>query len=151
MTWLDYGSDSPAYDPTGSCARLAEIEVDVSPDTTTVVIHGELDLVSMAVLAARLAVALRRRPRRLVLDMAGTTFMDCACARMLASAAQFVPEFKPVIRQPGPAVRRILQLTELDACFEIEELPRGRVGSEHERFAARRTPCSARARQAPVR
>jgi anti-anti-sigma factor len=98
--------------------------VDVTPESATVVIGGELDLVSMPVLAARLSVVLRRRPRRLILDMAGTTFMDCACARLLASAGQFLPDYKPVIRQPTSAVRRVLQLTGLDAEFEIEELPR---------------------------
>jgi anti-anti-sigma factor len=85
MTWLDSGSNSPAYHPAGSYARPVEIEVDVSADAATVLISGELDLVSMPVLAARLPVVLRQRPRRLIFDMAGTTFMDCACARLLAS------------------------------------------------------------------
>jgi anti-anti-sigma factor len=97
--------------------------VDVSPDTATVLISGELDLVSMPVLAARLSVVLRQRPRRLVFDMAGTTFMDCGCARLLAHAGQFLRDDKPVIRHPGPAIRRVLGLTGLDAGFEIEELP----------------------------
>jgi len=126
MTWHDSGSDSPADHPAGSYARPVVIEVDVGPDTTTVLISGELDLVSMPVLAARLSVVLRERPRRLIFDMAGTSFMDCACARLLASAGQFLPDYKPVIRQPGSAVRRVLELTGLDAKFEIEELP-GRV------------------------
>jgi anti-anti-sigma factor len=123
MTWLDSGSDSPACRPAGSCARPVAIEVDVSLDTATVLISGELDLVSMPVLAARLSVVLRQRPRRLVLDMAGTTFMDCGCARLLASAGRFLPDYRPVIRHPGPAIRRVLELTGLDAEFDFEGLP----------------------------
>jgi anti-anti-sigma factor len=123
MMCLDPGSDSPSPAQAGPDARSLAIQVDVTPERATVVVGGELDLVSMPVLAARLSVVLRRRPRRLILDMAGTTFMDCACARLLASAGQFLPDYKPVIRQPTSAVRRVLQLTGLDAEFEIEELP----------------------------
>jgi anti-anti-sigma factor len=122
MMWLDSGSGSPADHPAGSCVRLVEIEVDVSPDTATMLISGELDLVSMPVLAARLSVVLRQRPRRLIFDMAGTTFMDCACARLLASAGRLLPGRRPVIRRPRSATRRVLELTGLDAEFEIEEL-----------------------------
>ena len=121
MTWLDSGSDSSAHDPAGPSAYSVKIEVDVSPGTATVVISGELDLASMPVLAARMSVILRRRPRRLILDLAGTTFMDCASARMLASAGRLFPDDRPVIRRPGPAVRRVLEVTGLDAEFEIEE------------------------------
>jgi anti-anti-sigma factor len=123
MTWLDSGCDSPGDHPAGPDARSVAIEVDVGPDTTTVLISGELDLVSMPVLAARLSVVLRRRPRRLIFDMAGATFMDCGCARLLASVGQFVLDYKPVIRHPRSAIRRVLELTGLDAEFEIEELP----------------------------
>jgi anti-anti-sigma factor len=123
MMCLDPGSDSPSPAQAGPNARSLAIQVDVTPERATVVIGGELDLVSMPVLAARLSVVLRRRPRRLVLDMAGTTFMDCACTRLLASAGQFLPDYKPVIRRPTSAVRRVLQLTGLDTEFEIEELP----------------------------
>jgi anti-anti-sigma factor len=123
MMCLDPGSDSPSPAQAEPNTRSLAIQVDVTPESATVVIGGELDLVSMPVLAARLSVVLRRRPRRLILDMAGTTFMDCACTRLLASASQFLPDYKPVIRQPTSAVRRVLQLTGLDAEFEIEQLP----------------------------
>ena len=63
----------------------------MSQDTTTVVITGELDLTTRWVLAERLSLILGTRPRRLVLDMAGTGFMDCGSARLIASAARFCP------------------------------------------------------------
>lgn len=135
MMCLDPGSDPPSAAQAGPNARSLAIQVDVTPERATVVIGGELDLVSMPVLAARLSVVLRRRPRRLILDMAGTTFMDCACTRLLASAGQFLPDYRPVIRQPTSAVRRVLQLTGLEAEFEIEELPgRGRATVQAQSF-----------------
>ena len=121
MTWLYFPSDPPAYRPSGRQGPLMVIEVDVSQDTTTVVITGELDFTTRPVLAERLSLILRARPRRLVLDMAGTCFMDCGSARLIVSAAQFLPEGRrPIIRHPSRAVRRVLELTGLDAECEIE-------------------------------
>jgi anti-anti-sigma factor len=96
------------------------IEV-ISQDMTTVVITGELDLTTRPALAERLSLIIRTRPRRLVLDMAGTCFMDCGSARLIVSAAQLLPEGRrPIIRHPSRAVRRVLELTGLDAECEIE-------------------------------
>jgi anti-sigma B factor antagonist len=102
-------------------AALLMIEVDVSPEGVTMVIAGELDLTTRPVLAERLSAVLCTGPRRLVLDMAGTCFMDCGSARLIVSAAQFLPEGRrPIIRHPSRAVRRVLELTGLDAECEIE-------------------------------
>jgi anti-anti-sigma factor len=100
------------------------IEVDARPGTTTVVIKGELDLVTMPYLAEQLALIARDRPGRLVFDLTGTCFMDCASARLIVRAGQ---GRRPVIRHPGPIVRRILELTGLEAHCEIEELAVGRI------------------------
>jgi anti-sigma B factor antagonist len=103
------------------------IEVDVRPGTTTVVIKGELDLVTMPYLAEQLALMPRDNPGRLVFDLAGTSFMDCGSARLIAAAGQRLADGRrPVIRRPGPAVLRILELTGLDARCEIEGLAVGR-------------------------
>ena len=97
------------------------IEVKARPGVTTIVVKGELDLVTMPYLAARLALATRDRPGRLVFDLGGTHFMDCGSARLIAGAGQRLPGGgRPVIRRPGPGVRRVLELTGLDAHCEIE-------------------------------
>lgn len=120
MTWLYFPSDPPAHRPSGLPGALMVIEV-ISQDMTTVVITGELDLTTRPALAERLSLIMRTRPRRLVLDMAGTCFMDCGSARLIVSAAQFLPEGRrPIIRHPSRAVRRVLELTGLDAECEIE-------------------------------
>lgn len=109
------GGTAPAPGP-GQVA----IEVAAGPETTTVYIRGELDLVTMPLLAARLAPILRDRPARLVFDLAGTSFMDCGSARLIARAGQSSGGQRPLIRRPGPGVRRVFELTGLDAYLEIE-------------------------------
>lgn len=86
---------------------------------TTVVIRGDLDLSSTPALAARLAPVLASGPRRLVFDLAQAGFIDCAAARLITGTSRALPG-RPVIRAPGPLVRRVLELTGLDSHCEIE-------------------------------
>lgn len=97
------------------------VEVDMRPGAVTIAIRGELDLVTLPVLAGRLAVVSRDTPERLVFDLAGTSFLDCGSARLIAGSGSWLHGgSRPVIRHPGPGVRRILELTGLDACCDIE-------------------------------
>lgn len=97
------------------------IEVKSGPETTTVVIDGELDLVTMPLLARVLAQVAREDPGRVVFDLTGTGFMDCGSARLIVRTGLSLPDGRrPVIRYPGPGVRRLLELTGLDAHCEIE-------------------------------
>lgn len=62
----------------------------------------------------------RRRPARLVFDMAGVRFADCASARMITGTAAWLPDGnRPVIRSPRPLVRRLLERSGLDAYCEL--------------------------------
>jgi anti-anti-sigma factor len=113
-------SAGPAQD------RRVTIELETRPGVTTIVVKGELDLVTMPYLAAQVAQAARDRPGRLIFDLSGTHFMDCGSARLIADAGHWLPGGgRPVIRRPGPGVRRILELTGLDARCEIEGLVAG--------------------------
>jgi anti-anti-sigma factor len=104
------------------------IEVEARPGATTILIRGELDLVTLPVLAEELAMAGRDRPERLVFDLAGTHFIDCGAARLIAGSGAWLRDGRrPVIRRPGPGVRRVLRLTGLDACCEIEGLAAGSI------------------------
>jgi len=109
-------------DPAGPAQdSRVTIEVETRPGVTTIVVKGELDLVTMPYLATRLTLALRDRPGRLVFDLGGTHFMDCGSARLIVGAGQRLPGGgRPVIRRPGSGVRRVLELTGLDAHCEIE-------------------------------
>jgi anti-anti-sigma factor len=94
----------------------------IAPDLITLVVSGELDAATMSVLSHRLAQVAARRPRRLVFDLAQVGFIDCAATRLIASAAGFLPAGgRPVLRHPSPAVRRILDLTDLAAACEVED------------------------------
>ena len=98
------------------------IDVQASPDTVVMVMTGDLDLMTRPILARRLSEVLAGRPRRLVLDLAGVGFMDCGSARLLASAAPFLPAGgRLVIRRPSLVVRRVLELTGYDAACEFED------------------------------
>ncbi len=111
----------PGADPQPRLPGPVAIEVDDGQETITVSIRGELDLVSMPVLAEHLALALRRKPGRLVLDMTATHFMDCGSARLIAEASRSLRAGgRLVIRRPGRGVRRILELTGLDEKCKIE-------------------------------
>ena len=122
------GPDNPAAhengppDPAGlTHDDRVTIEVEARPGVTTIVVKGELDLVTMPFLASQLALATQDSPGRLVFDLSGTQFMDCGSARLIAGAGQRLPgRGRPVIRRPGPGVRRVLELTGLDADCEIE-------------------------------
>jgi anti-anti-sigma factor len=102
-------------------AERIEITVDAAPGTTTVVIGGQLDLVTMPFLAERLVQVLEKGPGRLVFDLARTEFIDCGSARTIAATGRSLPPGqRPVIRRPAPGVRRVFELTGLDADCEID-------------------------------
>jgi anti-anti-sigma factor len=114
---------------TGSAAVPAAIKVTFSKETATVLISGELDLVTMAFLTEQLALIARRRPRRLVFDLAFTSFMDCGSARLIADVGQLLPgRPRPVIRHARRIVRRVFELSGLDSLCELEDS----LGAGHE-------------------
>jgi len=107
---------------TGPAAAPAAIEVTFSEETATVLISGELDLVTMAFLADQLTLIARRAPRQIVFDLALASFMDCGSARQIAAAGQLLPDRpRPVIRHARPVVRRIFELSGLDSLCELED------------------------------
>jgi anti-anti-sigma factor len=122
------GPDADAAVPDGPGTGRVMIEVASVPGTATIFITGELDMVTMPFLAEQLALVSRSKPGRLVFDLAGTAFMDCGSARLIAGAGEWLPEGRrPVIRRPRRAVRRVFDLTGLDACCEIEGLVAGSI------------------------
>jgi anti-anti-sigma factor len=98
------------------------VKAAIAPDLVTLVVRGELDAATMSVLSHLLAQVAVRRPRRLVFDLAQVGFIDCAAIRLIASAGGFLPPGgRPVLRHPSPAVRRILDLTDLGAACDVED------------------------------
>ena len=99
------------------------IEVEAASAAATIFVRGELDLVTMPLLTEQLTLVAREKPGQLVFDLARTDFMDCGSARLIVGAGEWLPEGqRPVIRRPSRAVRRILELTGLEAYCAIEGL-----------------------------
>ena len=79
------------------------------------ILRGELDFCDADRFVRQAAIAVDSQTERLVLDMAGLTFLDCAGARALAAAASLAPPGCPVIiRSLNPRARRVLEMLGLD-------------------------------------
>lgn len=98
------------------------VSVSFSDGTATLVLHGELDLLTAAALSEKLTQALDKGPERLVFDLADVPFIDCASARIIGLAGQALPGgCRPVLRSPGPGIRRLLELIGLDVQVTVEQ------------------------------
>jgi anti-anti-sigma factor len=92
------------------------------------ILDGDLDLSETSGFLVQAALAVDDRTERLVLDLAGVTFLDCAGARALAVAASFAPGGCPVIiRSLSPSARRIFELLDLDLQTLRPAFPRPRA------------------------
>lgn len=102
------------------------IRPELAGGTATLVITGELDLISVPELTWHLEQLLAQLPTgapgRLVFDLTAVPFIDVATARLISEATRSRPAVgPPVIRRPGPGVRRVLALTGFDALCVFEE------------------------------
>lgn len=112
--WEGRVHTEPSAEPPG-------FTVTVTEGTVTVVLSGEFDVTTEGFLSSRLAYVYGERPRRLTFDMARVTYIDCASARLIAGTGAWVPPgVKPVIACAGPIVRRVFQVSGLDARCELE-------------------------------
>ena len=96
--------------------------MDADRGVVTVVASGELDAAAAPQIAAQLAQIAAHRPQRLVFDLTGLWFLDCAAARLIAGMSLPAGR-RPVIRGARPVVRRVLQVSGLAARCELEEEP----------------------------
>jgi anti-anti-sigma factor len=92
-------------------------------------VSGELDLICADSFAERARRLVDAQAERLVLDVSGLMFADCAGARRLADVTGMVPDDCPVIvRSARPVVRRVLELMGLDLESARSRADRGRPG-----------------------
>jgi anti-anti-sigma factor len=99
----------------------AEASISAHSDPTGVpiiTVSGDLDLSNAGELEATVASLAAGRPERLVFDLSGLRFMDSAGIAVLLGAADRVHAVH--LRNPSPAVRRIVELTGLTAVLSIE-------------------------------
>ena len=111
---------------------------------------GDLDFLAAAEFLERVARLVDARTERLVFELAGLRFLDCAGARALANAAYLAPSGCPVIiRSVSPAARRVLDLLGLKLGH-----PRQEPGEDLEHHVtpmrhAQSVPCRSLSEQAP--
>jgi anti-sigma B factor antagonist len=110
--------------------RVWHVELKVSTrfhdDHTIVTISGEIDLYTAPRLHSELAAVLADgMPTRIVIDMSGVEFCDSTGMNVLLSLLRRVRERdgELEIASPKPAVRKILQVTGLDAVFTVADFP----------------------------
>ncbi|MET7455716.1 ANTAR domain-containing protein [Streptomyces sp. NPDC005574] len=131
-------ADAGEREPSPPCGPVIDTRTD--GDRVIVTIRGELDLGVEQRLHRCLRSALSRSARGIDLDLNEVAFCDCSALNVLLTVRrQALAESKTVgIRAAGPAVERMLQLTDVRALFTAPE-------EEPAAFPAAREPAEPRA------
>jgi anti-sigma B factor antagonist len=101
--------------------RPAEVVIDAQSDPAgvpVVTVSGELDISNAGKLEQTVASVAAERPERLIFDLSGLRFMDSAGIAVLLGAAAKVSTVQ--LRDPSPAVRRVVELTGLTDILSLE-------------------------------
>ena len=100
-----------------------ELAVVTDTDRTLISVAGELDVATTPDLQAAIRDAVARE-LPIVLDTSRVSFMDSTgLAGLLLVRSDGAGDLRFVLKQPSPAVRRILELTGITGVFEIDETP----------------------------
>ena len=100
-------------------AAEAAIDAHTDPSGVPIVaVSGDLDISNADALEATVASIVAGRPERLIFDLTRLRFMDSAGIAVLLGAAAKVQSVH--IRNPTPAVRRVVELTGLSQVLPIE-------------------------------
>ena len=101
--------------------RAADMVIEKRSDpggAPVVAVSGELDISNAATLEATVAALAAERPERLSFDLSGLRYMDSAGIAVLLGAATKLKEVH--VRDPSPAVRRVIEITGLSDVLSIE-------------------------------
>src|SRR5205814_10287727 len=127
------------------------IDVRRGAGTCVLVLRGELDRFAVPLLEGMMEAA-DDRADRLVLDLAGLTFMDCHGARAIAQAVlRAGPACPVIVRSLSPAARRTFRLLGLELQHRARDGAAGPAADEQLRRAPDRRALDRRrpARRAP--
>jgi anti-anti-sigma factor len=98
---------------------LASISRSAGQDGSIVLaVRGELDVSSAADVRPEVTAAVAESPARIVFDLSELRFMDSSGLAILLVAAKSVPVR---LRNPTPAIVRLVELTGLSGVLPIEE------------------------------
>ena len=101
------------------------METDDAGDVVTVALNGEFDISCARQVEEELRQAEGRKPRTLVLDLRGLSFMDSTGLRVILSADSRATKegHRFVIVQGPEPVRRVFHITRLDERLDIVDDP----------------------------
>ncbi|MDQ1455377.1 MAG: anti-sigma factor antagonist, partial [Actinomycetota bacterium] len=88
-------------------------------DEVVVALQGEMDMANADGLGRALAAVLETRPSKVTVDLESLSFLDSSGIRCLVIASQQASAVRSkfVVRRPGRAVLRVLQLTGTDTML----------------------------------
>jgi anti-anti-sigma factor len=90
-------------------APSLRVRVERDGGVCVLAVRGELDIATIPELARKAAAALQIPPVRLVLDLSGLEFIDCAGAQALAAVTETVPAGCPItVGSMSCAAQRVL-------------------------------------------
>ena len=99
-------------------AEQAWTEVVHDGSTSTVAVHGEVDVSSAGVVQVAVDEARQAGCSDVVVDLAGVTFMDLSGLRVLHAAA--TDGISLVVRNPTRLVRRVIDLAGMAELLPVE-------------------------------
>jgi anti-anti-sigma factor len=84
-------------------------------------VRDEIDIGNVAALSEHLGHLVRQNPRRLVIDLAGVSFIDSSGLSGFVRIRKALPPDCPVvIRSPQRRVRKLFKITGLDSVITFE-------------------------------
>ncbi|MUL44074.1 STAS domain-containing protein [Streptomonospora sp. PA3] len=111
--------------PVGATVSTVELKISSQSqgDCAVVAVRGEIDLYTAPQLQSGLVNALEDGARRLMVDMSQVEFCDSTGMSVLLSAMKRArtKEGDLALVAPKPGVRKVLEVTGLDAVFTIED------------------------------
>jgi anti-anti-sigma factor len=107
-----------------SAAPELRLTVAFRSDAATIALSGEIDVASAPRVRALVGATLDTHQGRLALDLADVTFLDASGLRVIVYAVQRLRRRDRLlgIRSPSPAVRRLLDLTNVTDTVHIDSI-----------------------------
>lgn len=98
---------------------------DLAPELAEIVVTEPLDLAGVAELGAVLDRVIALRPERLVIDISACRHVDAAGISLLLDAHRRMwrQGGQLTLRSPSSRIRRLLQVSRVDAVFDIVAEP----------------------------
>lgn len=96
------------------------VTVETLPDAVVLAVSGDLDPHTAPELERRLADCLADPATEVVVDLSEVPFVDSSGLRVLLTALQALGDARRlVLRDPQPAVRRVVDLAGLGEVFDV--------------------------------